>query len=109
MDGEMQTTAYRLLQEALTNITKHARANTVRVVLRQGNGELLIEAQDDGQGFDTSAQSSGFGLVGMSERVGLAGGTLNISSDANGTLLVARLPLRFSAPAGISGAQQAAS
>jgi two-component system, NarL family, sensor histidine kinase DevS len=109
MDGEMQTTVYRLLQEALTNITKHARANTVRVVLRQGNGELSIEVQDDGQGFDTSAQSSGFGLVGMSERVGLAGGTLNISSDANGTLLVARLPLRFSAPAGISGAQQAAS
>ncbi len=65
MDGEMQTTVYRLLQEALTNITKHARANTVRVPVRQNDGELSIEVQDDGQGFDTSAQSSGFGLVGM--------------------------------------------
>ena len=100
MDGEMQTTVYRLLQEALTNITKHARANTVRVLVRQNDGELSIEVQDDGQGFDTSAQSSGFGLLGMNERVALAGGTLSISSDANGTLLAARLPLRPSAPAG---------
>ena len=109
MDGEMQTTVYRLLQEALTNITKHARANTVRVLVRQNDGELSIEVQDDGQGFDTSAQSSGFGLLGMNERVALAGGTLSISSDANGTLLAARLPLRPSAPAEISGTQQAAS
>jgi signal transduction histidine kinase len=109
MDGEMQTTVYRLLQEALTNITKHARANTVRVLVRQNDGELSIEVQDDGQGFDTSAQSSGFGLLGMNERVALAGGTLSISSDANGTLLAARLPLPPSAPAEISGAQQAAS
>jgi two-component system, NarL family, sensor histidine kinase DevS len=109
MDGEMQTTVYRLLQEALTNITKHARANTVRVLVRQNDGELSIEVQDDGQGFDTSAQSSGFGLLGMNERVALAGGTLSIRSDANGTLLVARLPLPPSASAEISGAQQAAS
>jgi signal transduction histidine kinase len=109
MDEEMQTTVYRLLQEALTNITKHARANTVRVVLRQNDGELSIEVQDDGQGFDTSVQSSGFGLLGMNERVALAGGTLSVSSDANGTLLVACLPLRPSVPAEISGTQQAAS
>ena len=69
MDREMQTTVYRLLQEALTNITKHARANTVRVLVRQNDGELSIEVQDDGQGFDTSTQSSGFGLLGMNERV----------------------------------------
>jgi signal transduction histidine kinase len=109
IDGEMQTTVYRLLQEALTNITKHARANTVRVLVRQNDGELSIEVQDDGQGFDTSAQSSGFGLLGMNERIALAGGTLSISSDANGTLLAARLPLRPPVPAGISGIQQAAS
>jgi signal transduction histidine kinase len=109
IDGDMQTTVYRLLQEALTNITKHARANTVRVLVRQNDGELSIEVQDDGRGFDTSAQSSGFGLLGMNERIALAGGTLSISSDASGTLLAARLPPRASVPAGISGAQQAAS
>jgi two-component system, NarL family, sensor histidine kinase DevS len=109
IDGEMQTTIYRLLQEALTNITKHARANTVRVALKQSEGELSIEVQDDGQGLNASAQSSGFGLVGMHERVALAGGTLSISSDSGGTLLAARLPLRAEAPMGISGAQQAAS
>lgn len=109
MDGEMQTTAYRLLQEALTNIAKHARANSVRVSVRQGEGELCIEVQDDGKGFDTSTQSSGFGLVGMQERVGLAGGTLSINSDTNGTLVTARLPLRPAASAGISDAQHAAS
>jgi len=109
MDGETQTTVYRLLQEALTNITKHARANTVRVLVRQNDSELSVEVQDDGQGFDTGAQSSGFGLLGMSERIALAGGTLSIGSDANGTLLAACLPLRPSVPAEISGTQQAAS
>jgi signal transduction histidine kinase len=108
IDGEMQTTIYRLLQEALTNITKHAHANTIRVALKQSEGELSIEVQDDGQGFDTNAQSSGFGLLGMNERVGLVGGTLNIRSDSNGTLLAARLPLRAAASAGPSGAQQQA-
>ena len=93
MDAEMQTIVYRLLQEALTNIAKHARADTVRVQVREVDRELSIEVQDDGQGFDTSVQSSGFGLVGMSERVALAGGTLSVSSDAHGTLLAARLPL----------------
>ena len=106
----MQTTVYRLLQEALTNITKHARANTVRVTLKQSDGELSIEVQDDGQGFDTSAQSSGFGLLGMHERVGLAGGTLSISSDsrrdAPGSACAAAGCRRYR---GISGAQQAAS
>ena len=110
IDREMQTTVYRLLQEALTNITKHARANTVRVALKQSDGELSIEVQDDGQGFDTSAQSSGFGLVGMHERVGLAGGTLSISSDsgwhAPGSASTA---CAAAAAVGISGAQQAAS
>lgn len=109
IDGQMQTTVYRLLQEALTNVTKHARANTVRVLITQGESGLCIEVQDDGQGFDTSAQSSGFGLVGMHERVALAGGTLSIGSDANGTLLTARLPLHSSAPAELPDAQHAAS
>ena len=105
----MQTTVYRLLQEALTNITKHARANTVRVTLKQSDGELSIEVQDDGQGFDTSAQSSGFGLLGMNERVGLG------RRDAQHQLGLRRhAPGRASAAArrrscGVSGAQQAAS
>jgi two-component system, NarL family, sensor histidine kinase DevS len=112
LHSEVQTTVYRLVQEALTNVAKHARANTVRVSLCQREGELEIEVHDDGGGFDIAAQTSGFGLAGMRERVGLAGGTLEISSGEDGTLVAARLPLQppgMDSPAQRSDAQEAAS
>ncbi len=99
MGADTETTIYRLLQEALTNVTKHARADTVRVHVATSDGELLIEVQDDGEGFDTTAQTSGFGLEGMHERVGLAGGTFTITSGESGTQLTARLPRPSSIPA----------
>jgi signal transduction histidine kinase len=55
---------------------------------------LLIEVQDDGAGFDPATGSQGFGLAGMRERVGLAGGTLELESGKGGTLVRARLPAR---------------
>ena len=58
----------------------------------ESDGELLIEVQDDGSGFDADLSSDGFGLAGMRERVGLAGGTLSIDSGEHGTLLRACLP-----------------
>jgi signal transduction histidine kinase len=111
LDAEIETTVYRLVQEALTNVAKHARSETVRVAVGESDGYLLIEVQDEGGGFDLENASGGFGLAGMRERVGLAGGTLDISSSEHGTLVKASLPARAraeDAPAR-SGSQQAVS
>ena len=87
LDAELETAVYRLVQEALTNVAKHARAETVAVSVAESDGELLVEVQDDGAGFDPEVSSDGFGLAGMRERVGLAGGTLSIDSGEQGTLV----------------------
>lgn len=63
----------RIVQEALTNVVKHANAEKVRLAMRECDGELLIEVQDDGDGFDATAVDQGFGLTGISERVSLTG------------------------------------
>jgi signal transduction histidine kinase len=94
LDSETESTAYRLVQEALTNVAKHAGAKTVHVVVAYETDELFIEVKDDGAGFDPDDATDGFGLTGMSERVRLAGGELSISSDEHGTVLRARLPVR---------------
>jgi signal transduction histidine kinase len=100
LDEDLETAVYRLIQEALTNVAKHAHASRVRVAVGEVGGELLIEVQDDGAGFQTETVSHGFGLAGMRERVGLAGGTLEIESGERGTLVKARLPARRRASAG---------
>ncbi|MFI4984571.1 MAG: GAF domain-containing protein [Solirubrobacterales bacterium] len=111
LDAEIESTVYRLVQEALTNVAKHAGADTVRVAVSESVGELLVEVQDDGVGFDPESASGGFGLAGMHERVGLAGGTLSISSGEHGTLVKACLPTRGRASSArtTSGSEQAAS
>ena len=93
LDPELETTVYRLLQEALTNIAKHSQATSARVTMRVAGAEVLVEVQDDGEGFDTEAQTSGFGLAGMRERVYLAGGHLDVESGPGGTTVRARLPV----------------
>jgi signal transduction histidine kinase len=92
LSEHIETAVYRLVQEALSNVAKHARANRVRVAVGGSNGELLIEVQDDGVGFDPDVSSNGVGLAGMRERVGLAGGTLSVDSGEQGTLVRACLP-----------------
>ncbi|HEY4895558.1 MAG TPA: GAF domain-containing sensor histidine kinase [Solirubrobacteraceae bacterium] len=113
LDEDLETAVYRLVQEALTNISKHAGASTVRVTVGEDGGQLTVEVQDDGAGFDTatSASSEGFGLAGMYERVGLAGGTIEISSAPGATTVRACLPARRGPRRGEerSGADQAAS
>lgn len=96
-DPELETTIYRVLQEALTNIVKHARAGSVRVAANVVDGEVRLEVQDDGEGFDVDATTTGFGLSGMRERVYLAGGTLSVQSGQAGTTLRARLPVSHAA------------
>jgi signal transduction histidine kinase len=99
LDPELETTVYRLVQESLTNIAKHANATTARVAIRSRNGAMTIEVEDDGVGFDASQPTSGFGLSGMRERVYLAAGTLQIESPAEGegTVIRARLPRQLRA------------
>jgi signal transduction histidine kinase len=94
LDRDLETTVYRIVQEALTNVAKHAHARTVRVAISEAGGELLLEIQDDGVGFDSGASSEGFGLAGMQERAGLAGGTLSVDPGEHGTLVRAQLPVR---------------
>jgi signal transduction histidine kinase len=94
LEEELETAVYRLIQEALTNVVKHAHASRVRVAVAESQDELRIEVHDDGSGFAVETTGTGFGLAGMRERVSLAGGTLSVSSDERGTLVSAQLPAR---------------
>jgi signal transduction histidine kinase len=113
LQEDLETAVYRLVQEALTNVTKHAHASRVRVTVSESGDELLVEVQDDGSGFAPKTTGEGFGLAGMRERVSLAGGTLSVDSGEQGTLVKARLPARHRNPAdtraGDSDAEQLAS
>lgn len=96
--GDLAMTAYRVIQEALTNIAKHASATRARVTLAPGsnNDTVRITVSDNGRGFDerTAAAARGLGLIGMRERVAAAGGTLNVtSSPGAGTKITIDLPL----------------
>ena len=91
----LDMTAYRLVQEGLTNAIKHANATRAEVVVRFGDGEIELIVSDDGTGItDGSVDSGGHGLVGMRERVAVFGGELEAGPRANGGYaLRARLPL----------------
>jgi len=89
---ELETAVYRLVQEALTNVVKHARANRVAIEIVAHDGHVDVTVRDDGTGFDPSLPREGFGITGMRERVVLANGTLTIDSGpGQGTTVVARL------------------
>jgi signal transduction histidine kinase len=93
-DPELEATAYRLVQEALTNVIKHADASHVRVLVEVRDKVLALRVTDDGRGFDLDARTAGYGLVGMRERVELAGGSLEIGrGEGGGTRIAATLPL----------------
>jgi signal transduction histidine kinase len=100
VDGEpvplpraIDLSAYRIVQEGLTNALKHARASRADVTLCYAPGELRIEVRDDGTGGAMSA-NSGFGLVGVRERVKIYGGEMTAgAADGGGFLLSTRLPL----------------
>ena len=90
----IELSAYRIVQEALTNALKHARAHHADVTLRYAPDELQIEVRDDGTGGGAS-NGPGYGLVGVGERVKIYGGTMTAGAAPEGGFLVdARLPLR---------------
>jgi signal transduction histidine kinase len=93
--AEIESTVYRLVQEALTNVAKHARAGHVEVSVQDDGGDIEVVVRDDGAGFDSQVRSSGFGLVGMRERLALVRGTLDIeTARGGGTTLRASIPMR---------------
>jgi signal transduction histidine kinase len=106
---ELETTIYRVVQEALTNVVKHAQATSARVFVGVTDHHAVVEVQDDGKGFDATAQPSGFGLAGMRERVYLAGGELRIEPGESGTTMRARLPTGAAPRQPASAADQATS
>lgn len=93
MPDEHRTCVYRLVQEALNNSARHARARNVQVAVRNEGSRVVFSVQDDGTGFDKKIVH-GLGLLGMEERVRRLGGTLRIDSElGRGTTISAELPL----------------
>jgi signal transduction histidine kinase len=104
---DLETTCFRVVQEALTNVLRHARARRVEVELRQGPGELRLAVRDDGVGFDVraarrrAARGASLGLLGIYERVQLVGGQIDIASGpGRGTEIRARFPTAPAPPGG---------
>lgn len=101
--SEAELALYRIIQEALTNIAKHASASSVSVIIEQGRSHLMALVEDNGRGFDAQTQGhgSGLGLLGMSERLSVVGGSLEVESRPGaGTTIRARIPCRIPAEAG---------
>jgi signal transduction histidine kinase len=99
LDGPVELALYRVAQEALSNVAKHAAARNVSLTLQRRNDEIVLVVEDDGRGFaepdlTASASEGRLGLVGMKERAALVGGTLQVeSSSERGTTVVVRIPI----------------
>jgi len=90
-----QVAIYRLIQEILNNVKKHAKASNIKVALKNDSANLIVEIQDDGVGFDPGYIPPGhYGLIGMKERATFLGGTLRITSEiGHGSTFVIEVPV----------------
>ncbi len=96
LNETVSTAAYRIAQEALTNVARHAAANRVEVVLKTSNGFLTLAVVDDGRGFESRhlSDSEGLGVAGMRERATLVGGVLDVQAQPQkGTRVYFKVPL----------------
>ena len=94
LSPEQELVIYRVAQEALTNVARHAQATTTELSLARANGEITLRVRDDGRGLPTSAASSSTGIRGMRERAMLIGAELSIGAPAaGGTEVVLRVPV----------------
>jgi signal transduction histidine kinase len=92
--AEIETACFRIAQEALSNIARHAHAQRVEVKLAAKDGAIELMVKDDGVGFEVDQRRTGLGVVGMGERAELAGGHLDIkSAPGSGTTVIADFPL----------------
>ncbi|WCB96421.1 Oxygen sensor histidine kinase response regulator DosT [Baekduia alba] len=109
LSPDLETAVYRVAQEALTNVAKHARADRVELHVTKDDDAVALSVVDDGGGFDVAAAAvaetaaPGFGLAGMRERVMLAGGGLTIDSASDGTTVSAWFPVGGGGGAGAGG------
>jgi signal transduction histidine kinase len=113
LTSEVETTLYRIAQEALNNIAKHACAAHVGIILERRSDQVWLIVEDDGVGFDMAKMDGdlgGFGLLGMQERAALVGATLQIeSAPGEGTTIYVRMPttpvaVGHPSPAGLGAA-----
>ena len=96
LEDNVSTVLFRIVQEALTNVLRHARASSVRIAVKREPGRLVMTIADNGVGMAQSQkneQSSSFGLVGIRERLHILGGDLSVDSSSGGTTLIVTLPL----------------
>ena len=90
---ELETAIYRIIQEALTNATKHGHATKAVIDIQENASTVELIVRDDGDGFDPANSTAGFGLRGMPERVQLLRGTIQFASSVgNGTTVTASFP-----------------
>jgi signal transduction histidine kinase len=95
-----ETVLYRVAQEALANVRKHARANNVRITLSAGDDAVWLEVRDDGQGFDVARAQElvgrdHYGLAGMRQRIEMTGGSCRVlSRQGSGSAVHATIPTR---------------
>ncbi|THF61005.1 ATP-binding response regulator [Pseudothauera rhizosphaerae] len=92
LDASQSIAVFRLVQEALTNVSRHAQATHVEIRMKESDGQLHLAIQDDGVGFEHQAPRRGFGLLGMSERVSMLGGEMSVDGS-HGTRIAVVLPL----------------
>jgi signal transduction histidine kinase len=99
LSHEEETVLYRVVQEAITNVVRHAEAQRASVVVTASNKHVQLVVEDDGHGFDPGALTPGeqLGITGMRERIELLGGSFRLeSAPARGCAVFARLPVRYS-------------
>ena len=95
LPSEIETAVYRIVQEALANVLRHAAAERVSIVATRRDGRISLVIEDDGQGFAIAEPVEGMGLAGMRERVSLLDGTITIDSTiGTGTTIAVEIPLR---------------
>jgi signal transduction histidine kinase len=91
---ETELAVYRVVQEALTNVMRHAEATRVEIVIAEEDGRVTARVSDDGTGFETDTDAAGFGLVGMRERASLLDGQVTVASRVGaGTTVTVTLPV----------------
>jgi PAS domain S-box-containing protein len=95
IDGDRATAIFRIFQECLTNVARHAEAQTVRAFLSEQDGILTLAVEDDGKGFLESEVSGSLGVLGMKERAQVCGGSVQVSSSpGKGTTITVRVPAK---------------